>query len=280
MLMYYGRKACASLYSRVRARSYLRTHPQRTHFSAPAYDELWQQVRQSYASLAMQDYWVDPARYAEWVKNAKYPFLSYVVNREEKYLEHQVSVDLLRLPQAGLLVDVASGRSWFSQVMRRRGYRVIAQDQMFPQGLHGGRLGGDACAMELADACADGITLHCSFEHFEGDADTRFIAEAARVLKPGRRAVILPLYLHHEYINLTDPLYSAEPVEIDDGAVKIASFGLANRYGRHYGLEAFGPRVIEPARRGELSVRVVRIRGGSDIDPSIYLNFALVLTKR
>jgi len=280
MLMYYGRKAYASLSSRVRARSYLRRHPQRTDFRSPDWDALWQQVRRRYPALATQEYRVDPARYGQWVADAQYPFMSYVVNRAEKYLEHQVSIDLLELPESGLVVDVAAGRSWFAQILRRRGYRVIAQDQAFATGLDGERLGGDACDMELPAACVDGITLHCSFEHFEGDSDSRFVAEAARVLRPGRRAVILPLYLHHEFINLTDPLYSKEPVQFDEGAATIASFGLANRYGRHYGLDAFGARVVEPALRHGMQVRAVRILGGTQVDPGVYLNFALVLTKR
>ena len=278
MLMYYGKKASASFYSRAFAQAYLKRHPLRTKFSAPDYDSLWHELQQR--PIATAEYRVDRARYEQWVSDAKYPLLSYVVNRSEKYLEHQVSVDLLDLPQLGSLIDVAAGHSAFAQIMRRRGYDVIAQDRAFPPGLRHGCLGGDACAMDLPDRCADAITLHCSFEHFEGDADSRFLREAARLLKPGRKAVILPLYLHHEYINLTDPLYSKEPVQFDPSAETVASFGFANRFGRHYSLDAFAGRAVAAAISAGLEPKVYRIVNGAAIDPAIYLNFAFVLTKR
>jgi len=280
MILYHGRKASASLYSRARANSYLRRHAISTEFSSPDYDALWQALQLRLPHVAGTEYVVDEHRFAAWVKSSKYPFFSYVVNRSEKFLEHQVSVDLLDLPRHGLLIDVAAGRSSFAQIMQRRGYRVIAQDQAFRRGLHRGRLGGDATALALADESADGMALHCSFDHFEGDADSRFMREAARVLKRGGRAVILPLYLHQEYINLTDPLYARTPVTFDQSARTVASFGFANRFGRHYSLEALQWRVVQPAIESGLEPKVHRIVNGSSIDPAIYLNFAFVLTKR
>ncbi len=280
MLLYYGKKASASLYSRARANAYLREHPMRTDFATPDYNALWHALNQRYPAIVGGEYVVDPARYSAWVRDAKYPLLSYIVNRNEKYLEHQVSVDLLQLPSHGFLIDVAAGQSLFAEIMRRRGHTVIAQDQAFDGGLHHDRLGGDACAMDLPDSCADGMTLHCSFDHFEGDADSRFLQEAARVLKRGRKAAILPLYLHEEYINLTDPLYSKTPVGFDAAAATVASFGFANRFGRHYSMDALWRRCIQTALACGLDPKVYRIQNGTKIDPAIYLNFAFVLTKQ
>lgn len=280
MLIHQTKKAYASLASRLRSTAYLRHHALRTDFPAPDYDRLWRGLEQRCTGIATEHYTVDPRRFKRWVRDARYPFGSYFVNRDEKYLEHHVSEDLLDMPGAGLLIDVASCRSWFPAIMRRRGYRVIAQDLDFPPGLRGDRLGGNACALDVPDASVDGMTLHCSFEHFEGSADTAFVVESSRVLKRGGCVVILPLYLHQEYINMTDPLYSPAPVEFDPGATVVGVFGLANGYGRHYSVDAFRSRVVEPALAHGLAVRVLNVRGGSEISPKIYLRFALVLTKQ
>ncbi|MBV8726299.1 MAG: methyltransferase domain-containing protein [Candidatus Eremiobacteraeota bacterium] len=273
------KKACASLSSRLRARTYLRGHPIRTDFPLPDYANLWSQLLLQ-PGIATEDYVVDRQRFSHWIRHANYPLSAYVVNRAEKRLEHHISAELLALPPGSLLIDVASAHSPFPAIMRRGGYRVIAQDLAFKPGLHGDRLGGDASRLELPNSCADGMTLHCSFEHFESSSDTRFIIEAARVLKSGGRVVILPLYLHQEYINMTDPLYSRVPVDFDEGASVVGAFGLANRYGRHYAVPAFLARVVEPAMQHGLRVTVVRVKNSDAISTKVYLRFALVLTKR
>ena len=40
----------------------------------------------------------------------------------------------------------------------------------------------------------DVITLHNSIEHFENGADAAFIAEAVRLLRPGGRLCVIPLF--------------------------------------------------------------------------------------
>lgn len=229
--------------------------------------------------VTVQDYQVDPQRFAHWVAQAQYPRLAYLANREEKFLEHQVSVDLLDVNAPGMLVDVASCRSYFPDIMRRRGFRVIAQDLSYPAGLHGDILGGDAAAMELPEESIDGVTLHCSFEHFEGDADTRFVSNIGRLLKPGARAVILPLYLHNEFLIETDPLISGGNVPVDDGARLTASFGYANRFGRHYDVAALRRRVLQPALDAGLNVVLHRIRGAKEVSTGCYLRYAMVLQR-
>jgi len=277
-LGYYAGKAAASLRSRAGARWYVRRHPQtRSDFKAPNYEAVWTQLRQL-DDVELREYVADAQRYRQWLAEARYSSFAYIVNRTEKFLEHQVSFDLLALPPSSLVIDVASCRSPFPDILRRRGHRVIAQDLDFEPGLHEEKLGGSAAEMALPDASVDGMTLHCSFEHFEGVADTGFVREAARVLRPGGRVVILPLYMHEQFINMTDPIF-APPVDGDSGATQVAVFGYANRFGRHYDVAALRSRVIEPAVARGLAPVLYRIRNQASISPRIYLNFALVLAK-
>ncbi|HET7813487.1 MAG TPA: methyltransferase domain-containing protein [Candidatus Baltobacteraceae bacterium] len=229
------------------------------------------------ACIPVEAFTVRRERFVRWIREAQYSALAYVVNRVEKQLEHFVSIELLALPARGTLIDAASCRSPFPELMRARGYRVVAQDLSYPAGLHGDRLGGDAAAMELPSAFADGITLHCSFEHFEADADTRFVSTVGRILKPGARAVILPLYLSHTYTIETDPLVSRGKVPVDPGAQLVAGYGYANRFGRHYDAASLLARVLQPAERSGLNVTVVRVEH-PDVKPA-YLRFALILER-
>lgn len=98
-------------------------------------------------------------------------------------------------PDAGqVLVDVASMDSPFSEITAELfDLETYRQDLMYPEGMVGRQIGGDAASTPVPEEVADHLTLHCSFEHFEGDSDSRFIREAARVLEPGGMLRISPL---------------------------------------------------------------------------------------
>jgi SAM-dependent methyltransferase len=277
---YYVKKAMQASASRALRRVYFRLMPwTREQRTEPDY-RVVDAALEGLPSTPVQELHVDPAAFDSWVKEAGYPGLAYLANRKEKFLEHFVSVELLGAKSGpGLVIDVASCRSHFPEVLRRRGYRVIAQDLSYPQGLHGDRLGGDAAAMDLAPDSVDGMTLHCSFEHFEGDADTRFMRETARVLRPGGKVVILPLYLQERFVIETDPYISRGRVPVDAGANLVASFGYANRFGRHYDVSALERRVLEPARSAGLDTMLYRVVNAREIGPECYLRYALVLRK-
>ena len=76
-------------------------------------------------------------------------------------------------PQPGeTWIDIANADGPTPEILTRlRGVRAYRQDLIYPEGIHGDRIGGDAGAMPVADGFADAMSLHCSLEHFEGDAD-------------------------------------------------------------------------------------------------------------
>lgn len=263
---------------------FVRSHPEYdVGVEAPDVDSIVDRLRSLAPDLRISSYAADPKRFADWVKDAQYPFWLYPFpsSRFEKYLEHQISADLLAPPAGGTLIDVACGGSYFGVIMQRRGFRTIDQDLAFPLGLRDEQLGGDAAAMALPDACVDGMTLHCSFEHFEGDADSRFVRECSRVLKSGGRTVIIPLYLNNRHFTVTDPYHFArETIPMDDGATPALLIGYSNRHGRHYNPAAFVRRVLEPSRKAGLEPTLTLIEDTVAISPLCYLRFALTLQKR
>lgn len=276
---YYMRKGAQALLSRTLRPVYNRIAPwTRVSRPEPRFEQI-EPALQDLDGVEVKPFVIDPAGLQQWTDDAGYPALAYLANRQEKILEHYVSYVLLDLKKAAILVDVASCRSFFPDIMRRKGHRVIAQDLSYPPGLHGDRMGGDASRMSLANNTIGGMTLHCSFEHFENEADERFARNVAPLLEPGARVVILPLYLSHAYCIETDPLISNGAVPVDEGASLVASFGYGNRHGRHYSVPALRSRVLTPALEAGLRPSIYVIQNAAQISPACYLHFALVLEK-
>lgn len=168
--------------------------------------------------------------------------------RESKIMEYVVSLDLLPVESSDVVIDVASERSVFPEMLKTTfGAQAFRQDLIYPPGLSGDTIGGSAAAMPVPADFADKMYLHNSFEHFEGGIDTEFVVEAWRVLKPGGALCIVPLYLSARHQIVTDPLLDTGDVTWDPGAEIVSKKGYRSRFGRFYSVEALAERVVEPA---------------------------------
>jgi SAM-dependent methyltransferase len=203
----------------------------------------------------------------------------YPHSRAEKALEHYVAAWLLDLARGQRYLDVGSQRSPAPDVYESLfGVEAYRQDLGYVAGINGRRIGGDAARMPVPDGFASRVGLHDTFQHFEGDTDTRFVAEVERVLAPGGVACVVPLYLAEEYAIQTDPqLAAAGDIAFDPDAAIHGVPDCGNRHGRFYDPERLVSRVL--AASGGLTVEVHRILGAGDVDPSCYVRFALVLRK-
>jgi hypothetical protein len=196
----------------------------------------------------------------------------------EKALEHYLSLELLRLTPDAVCVDVASQDSPFPDLVRSRlGCRVYRQDLEYPAGLHGDRIGGDAAELPLPPDSVTAMTLHCSFEHFEGRSDVEFLREAARVLVPGGRVCILPLYLRDDYLNVLDPR-ATRPLHADPEAkVYSISDWPGGHFSRYYSPEVFRTRIVDAVPT--FSLRLYRLTNPEAAGPGCYLRYAAVFEK-
>lgn len=236
------------------------------------------------AGVRVVPFAVDREGFDRYVRESGYPARGYWQGGRqraavEKYLEHFVSLDLLEIAPGDVVIDVASCTSPFPEIVADRyGCRVYRQDIVYPPGVEGDRIGGDACAMPVAEGFADKMVLHCSFEHFEGDRDGRFVREAARVLRPGGRLCILPLYFGREYAVMTDPdAWGEREPELDPEALTWLAEGYGELHGRLYDVPRFLDRVV--AHLGDLELTVHRVDNAAEIDPGCYLRLAAVLVK-
>ena len=140
-------------------------------------------------------------------------------------------------------------------------------------------LQGDATASRFDSASMGSASLQCAYEMFQGDADTRLLKELGRVLKPGGRAVISPLYLHTEACYYQSPDHYGRDVG-DAGATRYLRhevWGIAAS--RKYSPQTLRERVWEPALAAGLRPGLQVLRNAADIGPNIYLHFILTLDR-
>jgi len=231
------------------------------------------------------EYKIDADSYQRYMEKAKYDRFPYYYlgglagNLVEKSLEHYLAAELLHLQNDDIYIDIANAESPTPEIYRELyGCKVYRQDLSFRKGINGNIIGGDASELPVQKGFATKMALHCSFEHFEGDSDIRFIKEASRVLKPGGRLCILPLYLNTEYAIQTDP--AALPkngINFDKDAVLYCFKGWDNRHGRYYD----APHLISRIRNNliDLKLTICRVTNPKEISKSCYVNFIAVFDK-
>lgn len=198
----------------------------------------------------------------------------------EKSLEHFIALKLLEIDSTDIFIDVASENSpvpdIYSQLTGCKSYR---QDIMYAPGIVGDRIGGNACEMPVPDQFASKVALTCSLEHFEGIEDQKLFFEFNRVLKPGGKICVVPLYMYTVPANQTDPTVSVpNNVDFDPNVTVYCAERWGNRFGRFYSVETFMERIYEPTRT-LLNFEVFRIMNPTEVDPNIYARFALIATK-
>lgn len=197
----------------------------------------------------------------------------------EKYLEHFVSLRLTDPKPGEVLIDIASMNSPFAKISAAMyGLVTYRQDLMFPAGRHGDAIGGDAAHMPVPDSFADHMVLHCSFEHFEGDSDIDFVREASRVLKPGGRLCILPLYTSSEYAIQIHPRgLRSQPLQIEPGDVVYVSDRWGPPHQRFYDARAFRRRIV--SQLDGMTLTIYRVTNLDEVGGDVYLRYAAVFRK-
>ncbi len=234
------------------------------------------------AGISVEPLRVDIEGYLSYFETAgyatRYPAY-YAGNVREKSLEHYLAAQLLALGPGDRYIDIASEHSPVPEIYHRLfGCETLRQDLSFPPGLHGDTIGSDAASMPIPDGYVSAMALHCSFEHFEGEADRRFVVEARRVLRRGGRFCIVPFYLAEEYGIQTDPLVAdREGIPFEPDAIVYHASGWGNRFGRIYDVGHMLERVIGSS--AGFDVTVFRITNFRDVDASCYARFALLFTK-
>lgn len=244
----------------------------------------WPQIRIELerAGLKVIPYRVNIPEFRNWLKKAA--FSEYYVKAYggvfvEKALEHYVSSDLLQLSQSKVFIDVAASSSpWLNIAPRLYGVKALAIDLNPPTApVPGLKIAADATRMPLRQSSVDAMALHCAFEMFEGDADVRLIQEATRILQPGGKMVILPLYLHHLYYGDSAPMADRRGLDYQGAKRVWREDGYRVRFSRKYDVTAFLERVVR--QKGPLRLTICYLENEKEVDPICYLKFAAVFER-
>ena len=179
----------------------------------------------------------------------------------EKKLEYYLSLNLLQWKPEHRYVDIASCYSVFpSYVADVCHCETWRQDYYYKQGISGACIGSDACRIPVEDNFFDSMTLHCSFEHFEGSKDGEFIREAGRILKPGGKLCIIPFYCGYDYTEIQKD-----------------NFDTGCQFHRYYNPEEFKKRVFDGMEN--LNLTFYWFSNLNSLGEDLYCHFALIFEK-
>ncbi len=220
--------------------------------------------------------------YWNWLQQTDLPFRS-LKYPHKKLLEFFFSIELLDIQPADHLLDAAGGHStYLDAVQRTKGCSNLYLTDHIYTGSHkdpSGKVivGGDISDIALANASLTKISCHHAFEHFQGHKDIAFIREIGRILKPGGRACIVPLFLVNRFtecwnINQHELFDEAAQLIVDKDA-SIPGADDDGHFARFYDSDAFRRRILDTAEDACLIPTIVTCRlDGNDL-PDMDKNF-------
>jgi hypothetical protein len=235
--------------------------------------------------ITVIDLYIDLDEYRRYVGQAGYSNLPNYYGGgtaklfPEKSLEHYVTAKLLDLSKEDIYIDIASASSPVSDIYHTLyGCSSYRQDLLYPEGLDGNIIGGDAAHIPVKDGFATKMALHCSLEHFEKESDIEFIKEASRILSRKGKLCIAPLYLFSDYAILVNP-YTVikEKMSFEKDAVLYCSQKWRNRHGRFYDVEHFVSRIYN--NKGDFNLTIYIVRNEKEVDKESYCKFVALFEK-
>jgi SAM-dependent methyltransferase len=198
------------------------------------------------AGVDVQTRRVDVTRFSDWVE--AHASLQDIYKdpavRVEKLLEHFLSEESTHLTAGMTYIDVAAAGNRWVPCLRDAGLNALSLDLSYPQGVHGWRIGADAQEIPLPSGSVDAMSAQCAFECFQCDADIGFVREAARLLRPGGRLAIVPLYVEDVHYISTSPYTVVDSDRFDEGAAVVwRDDEYDEPFSRHYSPEVLVDRL-------------------------------------
>ena len=187
---------------------------------------------------------------------------------DAKMVEYYISYSRLDLGPEDTYIDVAAQDCPFAFFVESHfGSKSYRQDLYYlKRGIHGSDIGGNAARIPLPAGSVSKISLHNSLEHFEGKSDIKFMREASRLLRPGGRLLVVPLFIGEVYSTLNDAGW------VDEDGVKHL-WGVGARFARWYDLPAFKSRILD--RTPAMAVEVFHVDNAAEIHPDCCPYFAV-----
>lgn len=205
---------------------------------------------------------------------------------DEKLLEHWIACERLGLMDYGsndIYVDVAAANSpWVKNLRERKGISAFAID-INKVGLKYRNLPyyrkEDATNTAFENSSIKGASLHCAFEMFMNNDDTRLIKEAARILRPGCKLIILPLYMHTHYCSYATPEYYGKGYSDPESTEYIRMDCSGVPSSRKYDATTFKRRILDQIESLGMNYELLAIRNKPALGSNIYCHFILEIKR-
>ena len=243
----------------------------------------------SAAGLSLGTYSPDPQSFNEFKREIGFPADYHGGAHggvyDEKLLEHFIAWDLLNLKNlkaTEIYIDVAAGGSPWAQILRSKlpaqsfalDLNVSSKFKNFPY-----YLTEDATQTSFADNSVSCLSLQCAYELFIGQNDIDFIKELARIMKPGGRCIISPLYMHTHYCGYSTPEYFGKNHN-DRGSVPYIRWDCSGiPFSRKYDAKTLQKRVLAEITKHNLSYKISVVRNKTELGKGIYCHFILEIIK-
>jgi hypothetical protein len=228
-----------------------------------------EELRAAISECAFSELDLSAAEMKEWtLRYCPRTLEVYRDPQHKKIIEFYSTFQILRPEHGHVVMDAAGGAHGYLSRLdcRRRTLQDIRISEATRQQLGDAveYLEGDAASIPLPDGSVDRISCHHSFEHFQGDSDMTFIREVQRLLAPGGRCVILPIFLVDRYSEVTDRLsltlkFDPASQRVIDPTAAIPGGRPSGHYARAYDLAAFRRRVLDNIDRSRFAVTIVAV---------------------
>lgn len=216
----------------------------------------------------------------------------------KKALEFFFSSHLLDIRDKDIVLDIAGGKSNYLLAVKRTfsPSKLILQDHIY-EGIKESNdiliVGGDVSNILLPDMSVHKIACHHAFEHFKGNTDSECIKEISRLLKPGGKAVIIPIFISKDYIECYNikvkKKFDNNAKLIVDKTASLPGGSDDGHFARIYNIRALYHRVLVVAEKFALNWSIATCTLDHKLLPDMNKNFgakinyplrALVLIKK
>ena len=275
--------------NKLRLSIYNTIHRNASEYRSPTLDEIDLIDRQfTAAGYTLKPLVLDTAKLLHFKQSMYFPDTYYGGAGsdvwDEKLLEHFIAHELAiaDLKEGDIYIDIAAYCSPWVKILRdSEKLQAYAIDlQICPEYRHHDYyLDQDATNTMFENSSVSAASLQCAYEMFTNDSDIRLISELGRILKPGGKVIILPLYMHTHYCCYATPEYYGKGMN-DAGAIEyIRRDMLGVPSSRKYDVEQLQKRVLETASNYNLACIIYKLNITPDLGGNIYCHYILELSK-